>query len=172
MNRFKNLYINRADGRFHNTEYLTQAMFLHLRWREFLDDDYAKCPEQSFYEYFVDTVERLSPFFWVVVKDGAAVGIVYLENVTGSGKELYNSEITVCFDKSVWGGYTLETLKLFKRYYFEALGFRKIKALVYPQNFRVKTLLKRIGFKQEGLLHAETLKNGKPQDIEVYALAA
>ena len=46
----------------------------------------------------------------------------------------------------------------------------KIKALVYPENFRVKTLLKLTGFEKEALLKNETLRKGKLQDIEVYSL--
>jgi RimJ/RimL family protein N-acetyltransferase len=46
----------------------------------------------------------------------------------------------------------------------------KVKAQIYPQNFRVKTLLKNSGFIYEATLKNETLRAGKPQDIEVYSL--
>ena len=41
---------------------------------------------------------------------------------------------------------------------------------MYPDNYRVKTLLKNAGFVKEALLKNETLRNGKLQDIEVYAV--
>ena len=40
----------------------------------------------------------------------------------------------------------------------------------YPENFRVKTLLKSAGFEKEALLKNETLRKGKLQDIEVYSV--
>ena len=45
-----------------------------------------------------------------------------------------------------------------------------LKAYVFPQNSRVKTLLKKSGFKKEAVLKAETVKNGELQDIDVYSI--
>ena len=49
-------------------------------------------------------------------------------------------------------------------------GLKKIKALVYPDNLRVKTLLKNSGFVKEAVLKNETLRNNKLQDVEVYSV--
>jgi RimJ/RimL family protein N-acetyltransferase len=46
----------------------------------------------------------------------------------------------------------------------------KIKAQIYPDNFRVKNLLKDAGFNYESTLINETLRAGKLQNIEVYSL--
>lgn len=99
MERFKNIYINRQSGEYYNTHYLSQVMFLYMRWQKYLDDDYAG-REKSFFEYFTNLVERISPFFWVIVKDGTAAGFIYLENVAGDRNNLHNSEVNVCFDKA------------------------------------------------------------------------
>ena len=45
-----------------------------------------------------------------------------------------------------------------------------MKAYIFPQNFKVKTLLKCAGFKKEAVLKAETIKNGVLQDIEVFSI--
>jgi RimJ/RimL family protein N-acetyltransferase len=133
-----------------------------MRWRKYLADDYST-------KNFVDMVEHISPFFWVITDGGRTAGFVYLENVAGSAESLYKAEINICFARDYWGAYIRECAGLFLEYCFNVLGFRKLKALIYPQNFRVKTLLKQTGFEQEGVLRAETLKDGKPQDVEVYA---
>ena len=49
-------------------------------------------------------------------------------------------------------------------------GYTKIKAQIYPDNFRIASLLKASGFQYETTLKSETLRNGKPQDIDVYGL--
>ena len=41
---------------------------------------------------------------------------------------------------------------------------------MFPQNFRVKSLLKNVGFKKEAVLKGETLKYGELQDVEVFAV--
>ena len=46
----------------------------------------------------------------------------------------------------------------------------KIKAQIYPDNFRVRNFLKDCGFVYETTLKNETLRGGKFQDIEIYAL--
>ena len=69
-----------------------------------------------------------------------------------------------------WGDYTKKCAKLFLNFCFERFGFYKIKALVYPENSRVITLLKHAGFEKEALLKNETLRNNSLQDIEVYSV--
>ena len=46
----------------------------------------------------------------------------------------------------------------------------KIKAQIYPFNSRVKNILMYSGFKKDGVLRGETIKNGKLTDVEVYSL--
>lgn len=60
--------------------------------------------------------------------------------------------------------------EIFINYCFQHYGFQKIKALVYPDNSRVKTLLKNAGFVKEALLKSETLRKGQLQDIELYSV--
>lgn len=169
MNEFVNLVINRKNGRYENTKYFSEILFLYLRYSRFLDDDYA-LNDLSFYEYFIGLIERLSPFFWVILYDKKVSGFVYLDNIIGDSKRLHCAELTTCFDKAFWGDYTKYCAKVFLNHCFKNLGFKKIKALVYPQNFRVKTLLKASGFEKEGYLRCETLRNNRLQDIEIYSV--
>ena len=169
MIEFISLVIDRTSKNYQNTKYFSEVLFLYLRYSKFLDDDYA-LNDQSFYEYFTGLVERLSPFFWVILYDGKVSGFVFLDNIIGDSGRLHSAELTTCFHKEFWGDYTKYCANLFLKYCFEKLKFKKIKALVYPQNFRVKTLLKESGFEKEGYLRAETLRNNRLQDIEIYSV--
>ncbi|MBQ8460534.1 GNAT family N-acetyltransferase [bacterium] len=110
-------------------------------------------------------------FFWVVSdnKDNF-MGFAYLDNFIGNEKDLYSAELTVCFDKKAWGNFIRFSAKFFFKKCFDELGLHKIKAQIYPDNFRVRKILKDTGFVYESLLKNETLRFGKMQDIEVYAL--
>lgn len=166
MCKLKRIFINRQRGIFENCRYLPQIMFLYLRYSKYLEDDFTD-RKTSFLAFFTDLVERLSPFFWAVTdEEDNTAGFIYLENFTGSNGNLYSAEITTCFSQKYWGKYTYITGVIFLKYCIEVLGLKKIKAVIYKENFRVKTLLKKLGFQKEALHPAETMKNGKPQDIE------
>ena len=169
MIEFVNLVIDRSQNRFVNTKYLSEVLFLYLRYSKFLDDDYAfdGC---SFYEYFINLVERLNPFFWIILYNGRVSGFVFLDNIIGDSKRPHSAELTTCFDRAFWGNYTKFCADIFLKYCFNSLKLKKIKALIYPQNYRVKALLRKSGFEKEGYLKNETLRNNKLQDIEIYSL--
>ena len=166
MCRLKRVYINRAKGIFENCKYLPEIMFLYLRYSKYLEDDFTE-HKSSFLAYFTDLVEKLSPFFWAVIDENDSLaGFISLENFTGSDGKLHSAEITTCFNKKYWGNFTYLTGVIFLNYCRDILGLKKLKAVIYKENFRVKTLLKKLGFQKEALHPAETMKNNKPQDIE------
>ena len=140
---------------FEKPAYLEQALFLYTKYSKFLDDDYAR-NGMSIYDYFVNLIKHTSPFF-------------YVSNIIGDNNHLHCAELTTCFDKRYWGSYTKMCAIIFLNFCFEVCGFEKIKVLVYPDNVRTKALMNYMGFKKEGLLKGETLRNNKLQDIEVYA---
>ena len=171
MDRFSPVILDFGRKRLLNTEKLSKLFFLYLRYAKYLDDDFAN-DNRPLYRYFIENVERLSPFFWVINNEQTndIAGFVYLDNFTGNSEILHAAEVSACFFKKYWGDFTADTGKKFLKICFEELGLKKVKALIYPQNFRVKTLLKKIGFEKEGLLKAETLRNNKLQDIEIYSV--
>ncbi len=170
MCRFVRLVIDRENSYFENTQYISQVMFLYLRYSKFIKDDYA--PADS-YENMLNFIEKCGMFFWVILADdGEFAGFVFLDNLIGNEEKLHSAEISTCFEKKFWGRFTKEAAKQFIQYCFETLGLCKIKALIYPFNFRVKTLLKDSGFTKECVLKGETLKNNTMQDIEVYSIFA
>ncbi len=149
--------------------YFEQALFLYIKYLHCLEDDYA-LNGLTVYEYFVRLIERTYPLFFVITEGQCVSGFVYLDNIIGNSEKMHSAELVTCFDKRFWGNYTKKCAEFFINYCFKTYGFQKIKALVYPDNFRVKTLLKKSGFVMEALLKNETLRKGELQDIEVYSI--
>lgn len=149
--------------------YFEQALFLYKKYYKFLDDDYAQ-DKLNLRNYFANLILRTAPFFWVITENDIVSGFVYLDNIIGNSSKLHSAELTTCFDKRFWGNYTKICALIFIKHIFQKYNFVKVKALVYPQNFRVKNLLKFSGFEKEGILQGETFRNGKLQDIEIYSI--
>lgn len=161
MTKFLNPYENPA--------YVKQAILLYLKYSKFLDDDYADAKNDKV-QYFLDLINRTYPYFWVITEGEKVSGFVYLDNIIGNNKKYHSAELVTCFDKNYWGIYTKICAYCFLRLIFQKYGFEKIKALIYPENFRVKNLLLYSGFSKEALLKNETKRNGKLQDIEIYSI--
>jgi len=172
MTKFIKIIINRKKEEFKNIQYLPYIISLYERFSRYLHDDYFLESPKSCVDAVIELIERTSPFFWVVVdkKTSKFAGFGVLENWVGCKGNLHSAEVTTCFEPAFWGKYTKICAKKFVRYCFKKYKLKKLKASVFPQNFKVKTLLKTIGFKKEALLKAETVKNGVLQDIEVYAI--
>lgn len=154
---------------FDKPAFFEQALFLYIKYLRYLEDDYA-LNNSNIYDYFFNLIQRTSPFFFVITEGDLVSGFVYLDNLIGDGKRLHSAELTTCFDKRFWGDYTKRCARFFINYCFETYGLKKIKVLVYPDNSRVKTLLKNSGFVKEAVLKNETLRNNKLQDVEVYSV--
>lgn len=172
MSKFKKVIINKKRKEFRNIQYLPQVIALYERFSRYLHDDYFLENQKSPVDAIIDLVERTSPFFWVVIdkKSSKFSGFVYLDNWIGTKDNPHSAEITTCFNPVFWGDYTKFCAKKFIKYCFKKYKLKKLKACVFVQNFKVKTLLKKSGFKKEAVLKAETFKNGVLQDIEVYSI--
>lgn len=172
MSKFIKIIINRKRREFRNIHYLPHVIGLYEQFSKYLHDDYFLKKQKTSVDAVVDLIERTSPFFWVIIdkKTNKLAGFVFLENLVGARDNYHSAEITTCFVPEFWGKYTKTCAKKFVNYCFKKYKFKKLKAFVFPQNTKVKTLLKKTGFNKEALLKAETLKNGELQDIEVYSI--
>ena len=130
-----------------------------------MQDDFAQK------ENVIYLLKKTIPYFWIITDyEKNFMGFVYLDNFIGNSEKTYSAELTTCFVKQAWGNFTKYSAKLFLKKAFDELNLYKIKALVYPQNFRAKTLLKSSGFEYETTLKAETIRNHKMQDVDVFAI--
>lgn len=172
MNKFIKIIIKRKDMEFRNIDYLPHIIALYEKFSKYLYDDYFLQEQKGSIDAVIDLIERTSPFFWVIIdkKTDKLAGFVFLENLVGARDNYHSAEITTCFVPEFWGKYTKTCARKFVNYCFKKYKFKKLKAYVFPQNTKVKTLLKKTGFKKEAVLTAETIKNGKLQDIEVYSI--
>lgn len=172
MSKFIKIIINKSTNEFRNIHYLPDVIALYERFSRYLYDDYSVENGRSMVDFVIDLVEKTSPYFWIVVnkKNEKLAGFVFLDNWTGTKNNCHSAEVTTCFNPAYWGAYTKFCAKKFIKYCFKNYKLKKLKAYVFPQNFKVKTFLKKAGFNKEAVLRSETVKNGEPQDIEVFAI--
>jgi len=166
--RFERLIINRKIGVFQNLKYFPQVLRLYLKYLQFLEDDFSLIVENVF-DGTIDFVEKISPHFYLVLNEDEVCGFFCLENFVGKANNLYSAEVVTCFDKKYWGTFTKYAGQSFKDFCFDELALVKLKALVYPQNTRVRAILRECGFSLEAVLKMETLKEGVLQDLEIYS---
>ena len=163
MIKFIKIKINRKTKSYRNIKFIEDVYILYKNFANFLSDDYAN---KDLLEETIATIEYSTPYFWVVLKDEAFAGFIFV----GNENKLHSAEVTTCFKKEFWGDFTKQVAKKFIRYCLKKLGLKKIKAKVFKENFRAAAILKAAGMKFEAELKKETMKNGKPQDILVYSL--
>lgn len=172
MSKFIKIIIDKNRKEFKNIQYLPQIILLYERFSRYLHDDYFLQDQISSIDAVIALIEKTSPYFWVIIdeKSSKFAGFVFLENWVGAKNKFHSAEVTTCFSPSFWGSYTKACAKKFVKYCFKKYKFKKLKAYVFPQNLKVKTLLKKTGFKKEAVLCCETVKNGELQDIEVFSI--
>ncbi len=167
MCKFEKIIIGTTLDTSVNLHYIPFVQACFKKYFKYLQDDFSTYSAADIKEFIIDK----SPFFWVVLDyEDTFMGFVYLDNFTGGGKVMYSAELTTCFDKKAWGSFIRYSAKFFLKKCFDEFGLSKIKAQIYPENFRVKKLLKDCGFVYESTLKNETIRLGKLQDIEVYGL--
>lgn len=165
MCKFIQVVYNPNRNLFFNIHYIAQIHSTYLKYAKYLQDDFAYA-HRDIYSFM-----ESCPYFWTIVNSkNEYMGFVFLDNFCGRQNNLYSAELTTCFEKQAWGEYTKYCAKIFLKKCFDELGLYKIKVQVYPDNFRAAALMKCSGFKYECTLKNETLRNGKPQDIDVYSL--
>ncbi len=149
---------------FQNLHYIPKIRSCYEKYSKYLHDDFANANFNSY-------IEGVSPYIWAILDfDDNFMGFALLDNFTGNNTNKYSAELTTCFEKKAWGAFTRYSAKFFLKKCFDELGLYKIKAFVYPDNFRVSTLLKSAGFKYEVTIPKETIRFGKLQDIHQYAI--
>lgn len=171
MSKFAKIIINRNTNEFRNIHYLPFIIDLYEKYSRYLHDDYFLDENTTSVDAVIKLIEKTSPFFWVVIDNNEKfTGFVFLDNLVGKGRILHSAEVTTCFEPLFWGKYTKDCAQKFVKYCFKKYSLKKLKALIFPQNQKVRCLLKKAGFQKEAFLKTETIKNGEWQDIELYSI--
>lgn len=153
-----------SDSSFSNLHYMFEIINCYNKYSKYLCDDFADSNG-------INIILNSMPYIWAICEiSGKFMGFVLLDNFTGNNKKLFSAELTVCYDRHAWGNFTRYSAKFFLKKCFDELGLYKIKASIFPDNHRVKTLLKSSGFKYVTTLPNETLRKGKLQNIEIYEI--
>jgi [ribosomal protein S5]-alanine N-acetyltransferase len=105
----------------------------------------------------------------IVLKENQEfIGTVGLNNLNLPNKR---AEIGYEIHPDYWRkGFTSEAVKEVLRYSFEELGLYRIGAVTYPENIASSTLLKKLGFKQEGLLRGYIYQKNRSNDVFIFSL--
>ena len=147
-----------------NLHYISEILKCYKKYSKYLHDDFVT---NEGIEYVLYSM----PYLWAVCDfSGNFMGFVSLDNFIGNGFSNFSAEITTCFHRRAWGSFTKYSAKFFLKKCFDEFKLYKIKAQVFPDNFRVISLLKSAGFEYETTLPSETLRSGKLQDIDVYSI--
>ncbi len=166
MIKFVKIKIDRKKKQYRNINFLEEIYNLYKTYNRYLNDDFV-C--EDLLDEIIKTIEVNFPFFWVILNNEEFTGFIFLENITGNRNKLYSAEVTTCFKKNFWGDFTKKVAKKFTMYCFKKLGLKKLKAKVFKENVSAAAILRAAGMKFEAELKAETMKNGKPQDILIYS---
>ena len=158
----KFIQITSATGE--NLYYISKIFACYKQYSKFLHDDFIT---DNGIEFILNSI----PYLWAICKyNGEFAGFAILDNFIGNDKTKFSAEITTCFDKNAWGNFTKYAAKIFLKKCFDELGLYKIIAQIFPDNHRVKNLLKSAGFCYEATIPNETLRNGKFQSIDLYSI--
>ncbi len=163
MCEFRQLTFN-SKASFSNLHYIGDIIYCYNQYSKYLSDDFAQ-------KDGLKTILASMPYIWAICKIGGEfMGFVLLDNFIGGKDKLFSAEITVCYKMAAWGSFTRYSAKFFLKKCFDELGLYKVKASIYSDNYRVKKLLKSSGFKYITTLPSETLRDGRLQDIDIYAV--
>lgn len=157
---FINVYTKKAI----NINYFQDILRLIGRYKNRLLCDYM--PNDP--EGVIELIDSLYPWFFVVLKGGEFLGVIYCHNWHGNDKATHSCYLTAACDPKFYGKDTRKVLSLFCNYLFDACGIIKIKAEVMKENKLCIKLLEDVRFKKEGFLKCATLMNDKPQDLLIY----
>jgi len=107
-------------------------------------------------------------------KKRVAFAIDIKEKVIGgiglSKIEGHKAEIGYWLAEPYWGrGIMTKAVKLVTKFGFEKLGLRRIYGKVFPWNKASMRVLEKAGYKFEGILRKETIKDGKFFDAYLFA---
>jgi len=67
-------------------------------------------------------------------------------------------------------GFATETISEVIKFGFEQLDLNRIGVVVFPENIASSNLLKKFGFREEGLLREYIIQNNVPKDTIVFSL--
>jgi ribosomal-protein-alanine N-acetyltransferase len=112
-----------------------------------------KAAREEFKEYLTDLYRRRRGFRWIITLRGEEKPIGTLGFYKWAPSASYQAEMGYDLQKEHWGkGIMTEAMNAVIDFGFERMGLNRIEVYIMPRNKRSIRLVKRLGFKREGLL--------------------
>lgn len=136
-----------------------------------LKNDYSspmtKEEAQKFIDYRKVNTDRKIAF--AIELDGKAIGNVCVFSQEGIYRK--SAELTFWLNDNYWNrGIMTNSVKLITSYAFSIMPVVRIYSEPYSRNIGSKIVLRRSGFKCDGVLRSCVLKNGIISDISVFSI--
>lgn len=129
-------------------------------------DDFAPQTVEQFVDFSQKAASQSRT--WGIYRDGELGGVICLDMVnpvTGLGH--------ITCKKEFWGRKTTDpACQLALEAIFNEAGLLKISAMVFADNQAARSLYKRFGGKEEGVLRSQTMRGGEPVDMILVGLTA
>ncbi len=124
---------------------------------------------QEIIQFYLDTSEKNYNRWGIVQRfNGQLIGTCGFHKWN---KCCFRAEIGYDLSPAFWGqGYMTEVMRTVITYGFEQMELHRIEALVYIENNRSMQLLKKNGFKEEGILRDYFCLNGRFYDHSIFSL--
>lgn len=122
---------------------------------------------QMYVEDVISHYEDPFYFYWVIMKDERMIGVIHAVN-----NQLFirSNEVGFCLASNYQKkGYMHEALACVLDDLINVVGYHKVTASTLEKNDDCIRLLESVGMKKEGLLHDEVIKDGKFQNVVLYA---
>lgn len=144
--------------------------FSHPEVTRYFDITYATfeaTAEQM--DWYQTNREKGIGYAWVVCNEsGTFMGVFSIYRIDFTHKRC---ELGYWLFPEFWGkGYASEGLKPILNFAFTTLNLHRIAAEIEPENTDSSKLLARMGFEREAVLRDYEFKNGKYNNLEIWAL--
>jgi ribosomal-protein-alanine N-acetyltransferase len=138
---------------------------LHAPW-------VSPCTDEAGFAAWLEALERpANASFLIRDAAGALAGVINLSQIVlGNFCSAYTGFYAV--HTHAGNGFMSAGLRLAITHAFETLGLHRLEANIQPENVRSKTLVQRLGFRQEGCSPAYLRIAGAWRDHERWALLA
>ncbi len=121
-------------------------------------------------KWYKSIVEEGTGIRWVITKKESSVVIGSCGFLNMSPKH-HRAEIGFELHKEYWGqGIASEAVEAVIHYGYKNLNLERIEAIVDPPNFLSQKLMKKQGFRKEGLLRNYEYNFGKFNDVYMYSM--
>lgn len=114
--------------------------------------------QKKWYESLLADNNRV--MFMVDTLEGKTVGTVALHNIDWRNQECEGGQVIIDPTERRQS-YAEEAVKILLNYAFQELNLHRVYLLVFPHNEPTRSLAKRMGFTQEGVLRQAVFREGK-----------